>query len=111
MGQNQFRAVRCKLSRGIFSSERAFEITLANGETYSGPAPIHFCWNDAGQPLTLTEAIDEEIDGWVAARPLKQQLPGDQVAVAIPEGESLAVRTSQVRDAWTDIVPPMPTKV
>jgi hypothetical protein len=108
MAQNQFVAVRCKLSRGLFSSERAFEVTLANGEKYSGPAPIPFCWNDAGQPLNDREAIDREIDGWVAARPLRRQLPGDQVAVEVPDGEALAVRKAQVRDAWTDILPPTP---
>jgi hypothetical protein len=110
MGQSEFRAVRCKLSKGIFSTERAFEITLANGEKYSGPAPIHFCWNDSGKPLAKTEAMDDEIDGWVAARPLKQQLPGDQMAVEVPDGEALAVRKWQVRDAWTEIVPPTPAE-
>jgi hypothetical protein len=108
MEYNQFVAVRCKLSRGLFSSERAFEVTLANGEKYSGPAPIHFCWNDTGKPLDQNEAIDEEIDGWVAARRLRQQLPGDQVAVEVPDGEAVAVRRSQVRDAWTEILPPTP---
>jgi hypothetical protein len=111
MPQNQFVAVRCKLSKGFFSTERAFEVTLANGERYSGPAPIHFCWNDEGKPLGKTEAIDREIDGWVAARRLKQLLPGDQVGVEVPDGEALAVRQTQVRDAWTDIVPPTPATV
>jgi hypothetical protein len=110
MAQNQFVAVRCKLSRGIFSIERAFEVTLANGEKYSGPAPIHFCWNDEGKPLSKGEATDREIDGWVAARPLRRQLPDDQVAVEVPDGEALAVRQSQIRDAWTEILPPTPTR-
>jgi hypothetical protein len=108
MPQRQFVAVRCKFSRGLFSSERAFEVMLANGERYSGPAPLHFCWNDEGKPLDKSDAIDREIDGWVAARRLKRQLPDDQVGVEVPDGEALAVRQSQVREAWTDIVPPTP---
>jgi hypothetical protein len=110
MPQNEFVAVRCKLSKGIFSTERAFEVALANGERYSGPAPIHFCWNAEGKPLGPREAIDTEIDGWVAARRLRQQLPGDQVAVEVPDGEPLAVRQSQVQDAWTEILPPSPAR-
>ncbi len=110
MAQNEFVAVRCKLSRGFFSSERAFEVTLANGEKYSGPAPIYFCWTDHGNLLGTGEAIDREIDGWVAARRLPRQLPGDQVAVEVPDGEAVAVRQSQVQDAWTEIVPPTPVR-
>jgi len=108
MALNQFVAVKCKLSKGLFSSERAFEVSLANGEKYSGPAPIHFCWNEAGKPLGEGEAIDREIDGWVAARRLRRQLPDDQMAVEVPDGEAIAVRNPQVRDAWTDILPPTP---
>lgn len=108
MAQSKFIAVRCRLSRGIHSTERAYAITLANGEIFSGPAPTHFCWNDQGKLIGPNEALDE-VDGWVAAYPLKQQLPGDQVAVEVPWGEALAVRQSQVREAWTDIRPPAPT--
>jgi hypothetical protein len=108
MAQNEFVAVRCKLSKGLFSTERAFVVTLANGERYSGPAPLHFCWNDQGKPLARGEAIDHEIDGWVAARRLRQKLPGDQVAVEVPDASALAVREAQVHDAWTEILPPTP---
>jgi hypothetical protein len=87
MAQSQFVAVRCKLSKGLFSTERAFEVTLANGELDSGPAPVHFCWTDAGKPLGRGEATHGEIDGWVAARPLRRRLDGDQVAVRLPDGE------------------------
>jgi hypothetical protein len=109
MPQSEFVAVKCKLSKGIFSTERAFEITLANGEVYSGPAPIHFCWNAAGKLLVRGEAEKEEIDGWVAARPLKAPLPEGQVGVKVPDGTSVAVRKSQVHSPWTDILPPTPT--
>ena len=42
--------------------------------------------------------MESEIDGWVAARRLPQQLQGDQVAVEVPDGEALAVRSGQVRE-------------
>lgn len=108
MAQSKFVAVKCKLSKGFFSTERAYEIILANGERFSGPAPIHYCWNDEGKPIGPDEAM-EEVDGWVAAYPLPNKLPDDQVAVEVPWGHGLAVRQWQVREAWTDIRPPAPT--
>jgi hypothetical protein len=43
MAQPEFVAVKSKLSKGLFSSERAFEITLANGETYGSSGECVFC--------------------------------------------------------------------
>jgi hypothetical protein len=87
-------AVKCRLSKGMFSSERAFTITLANGEQYSGPAPVHFCWNSQKLPLREDEASETaEVDGYVAARILPDaDVPPGQVAVEVPDGEALAVR-------------------
>src|SRR5262245_16095940 len=101
MATGQFVAVRCKFSKGLFYCGRAVEVTLADGNTHSGPAPLHYCLNDAGQPLNRGEAIDEEIDGWVAARRLDRPLQGDQVGVEVPDGEAIAVRKSQLRDDLT----------
>ena len=107
IANQEFVAVKCKLSKGLFSSERAFEITLANNETYSGPVPIHFCWNGKGKLLGRGEAIDAEIDGWIAARPLREQLDdGELVAVEVPDGGAVAVRRQQTKKAWTPILPP-----
>ena len=107
MAQEEFVAVKCKLSKGLFSSERAFEITLADGKAYSGPAPIHFCWNGKGKPLGKAEAVDAEIDGWVAARPLRRKLENeDLIAVEVPDGEAVAVRKEQTHAVWTPILPP-----
>jgi hypothetical protein len=102
-------AVRCTLSKGMFSSERAFEVKMADGKSYSGPAPIHFCWNEAGKPLADGDAAGKEIDGWVAAR-IVGELEGDQVAVEVPDGEVIAVRHSQIKDPTpTPIAPPRTT--
>ena len=108
MSTSWWLAVKCKLSKGFFSSERSFEVTLANGETHAGPAPLHFCWNAKGELLGKDEAVTGEIDGWVAAHPLRQKLPGDQIAVEVPDGAGLAVRRHQVRETPTEIVPPAP---
>jgi hypothetical protein len=42
-------ALPCTLSPGIVSGERVFEVILANGQTYTGVAPRHFCWNAQGR--------------------------------------------------------------
>jgi hypothetical protein len=98
-------AVPCLLSKGIFSSERVFEVTLANGETYQGIAPRHFCWNNSKKPLGETEAQDEEVSGLLAAR-VVEELDDDQVAVAVPDGKVLAVKKGQIRARPTPINPP-----
>ena len=59
--ENRLIAVKCQLSKGVFSSERAFEVKLANGELYSGPTPRHYCWNADGQLIGEKEAITSEI--------------------------------------------------
>jgi hypothetical protein len=99
-------AVRCRLSKGVFSSERAFEVKMADGKSYSGPAPVHFCWSEAGKPIQEGEAIGKEVTGWVAARVIGA-LEGDQVAVEVPDGEVIAVRASQIKDPTpTPVAPP-----
>jgi hypothetical protein len=99
-------AVKCRLSKGIFSSERAFEVVLANGDLYTGPVPRHFCWNASGRPLGETEAIASEIDGWVAGRRVSSSVPPGQLAVEVPDGAVLAVRPEQVGARPTPISPP-----
>jgi hypothetical protein len=89
----------------MFSNERAFEVELADGTSYSGPAPIHFCWNEDRKPLGESEAVGKEVNGWVAARVISQ-LEDDQVVVEVPDGEMIAVRASKIREAPTPVVPP-----
>jgi hypothetical protein len=109
MSDRRFVALPCRLSRGIFSSERGFELHLANGELYSSLAPRHFCWNGSGKLLEEGEAEKETIDGFVAGRVVRE-LEGDQVAVEVPDGEVLAVRKHQVRPRPTPIYPPGASK-
>lgn len=84
-------AVDCTLSKGLFPSERAFEITLANGEMHSGPAPVAYCYGPDRTPLKPEQALTEEIRGLVAARFMREEKPG-VFAVEVPDGEVLAVK-------------------
>jgi hypothetical protein len=88
----------------MFSSERLFEVTMANGEVHRGLAPRHFCWNRQGTVIAEDETTDG-VEGHLAAR-IVDRLPGNQVAVEIPDGEVIAVRESQVVQRPTEIQPP-----
>jgi hypothetical protein len=101
-------ALKCNLSKGIFSTERIFEMRLANGETFTGLSPVHFCWNDKGDLLRPGEGEGEAIPGFIAAR-VVEELEGDQVAVEVPSGDVLAVRKAQIRERPTPITPPRTT--
>src|SRR5262245_4799135 len=105
MSERDLIALPCKLSRGVFSSERSFEVALANGEVYAGIAPRHFCWNAAGKLLGGDEATEDEVDGFVAAR-FAYEIDGTQVAVEVPDGAVLAVRPETIRQRPSPIVPP-----
>ena len=54
-------ATTCRVSHA-FSSERRFAFVLANGEEYCSSAPVHFFWNQRGQPLGENEP-EEEAEG------------------------------------------------
>jgi hypothetical protein len=108
MSENDLIALPCTLSKGFFSSERVFEVQLANGESYMNFAPRHFCWNAAGKLLGENEALDQDEAGFVAAR-INYELSGDQLAVEVPDGTVLAVRKSQIRVRPTPIMPPRAT--
>jgi hypothetical protein len=97
-------AVKCKLAPAMFSSERVFAITLADGKEYRGTAPRDFCWNKDGR-LVGEKEPSEEADGWVAAKVIEEQDDG-QVIVEVPDGAVLAVPRSPVHPRPTPIRPP-----
>lgn len=100
-------ALPCKLSPGIVSGERIFEVKLANGQTYTGVAPRHFCWNAQGQ-LVGEKEPSGEVEGMVAARVI-EELDDNQVAVEVPDGEVIAVDKDQARPRPTPVRPPSST--
>jgi hypothetical protein len=106
MTERDLIALPCKLSRGVFPSERSFEVELANGDCYTGLSPRHFCWNAGGKLLGDKEAAtDGEVDGFVAAR-FAYEIDPSQQAVEVPDGKVIAVRTESIRRRPTPIVPP-----
>jgi hypothetical protein len=108
MAQRRLVAVECRLGPGMFSTERVFKICLANGEDYYGVAPSHYCWNAQGGLVAEGEPA-EEAGGKLAARIVEaDDVPEDQVALAIPDGEVVAVRGHQVGPRPTEIRPHVP---
>jgi hypothetical protein len=105
MAERILVAVPCRFSKGFFSSERVFEVTLANGETYVGVTPRHYCWNRSNKLLGKSEAQEEEVSGLLAAR-VVEELDGGQVAVVVPDGKVLAVKKRQIKARPTPINPP-----
>jgi hypothetical protein len=104
---SRFIALHCRLSPGMFSSERAFRVQLANNDTHNSVTPQHYCWNNEGRLLADAEPTGE-IDGLIAAR-LVDQLSDGQCIVEVPDGEVLAVEPALV--VWqrpTEIRPPSP---
>jgi hypothetical protein len=89
------KALRGRIAPGAFSGERVFEITLADGETYRGVAPVHYCWDAAGRPFGLDEPA-APIPGTVACRRL-ETIDGQSV-LAIPDGEVVRVDEDSIVD-------------
>ncbi len=101
-------AIPCKLSPGAFSGERVIEVRLADGQIYTSLVPRDFCWNAEGK-LVGEDEPTTEVDGMVAGR-MVDELPDDQVAVEIPDGEVIAVDRSEVKLRPTPILPPSRTR-
>lgn len=100
-------AIPCSLSPGMFSSERVFEVKLANGDTYKGVSPRHFCWTK-DRRIVGDRTPPEAAEGFVAARIVDE--PGDdQFAVEVPDGEVLAVWKKDIQQRPTVIAPPSGT--
>jgi hypothetical protein len=97
-------AIPCKLLPGLFSSERVFVVKMADEKDYTGTAPIHFCWNAEGKPLS---GPPKEEDGLVAGKGI-DELDEQQVAVEVPDGEVIAVDAKSIKPRPTEIRPPSP---
>lgn len=106
MRQRRLVAIPCTLDPGMFSSERVFRVTMADGKTYQGIAPSHFCWNEKGVLVSENGPAQSE-KGLVAAR-LVEILDDEQNAVELPDGEVIAVRVEHMVDRPTVITPPKP---
>lgn len=104
----QLVALICKVAPGGFSGERIFEVKLANGDPYRSLAPRQFCWNSQGY-LVAEDEPNTEVDGMIAAR-IVGSIDDAQVVVEVPDGEIIAVDTSDVKERPTSIKPPAESK-
>ena len=95
-----YKAIPCKISRGVFSTERMFALKKI---PYCGFAPRHWCWNTGGCLLGKTEAADEvAVDGYVAAR-IVEKLKGGKVRVSIPNGELIEIEAAEMVERPTKV--------
>jgi hypothetical protein len=90
-------ALRCRITRGGFSSERVFRVRLAEGEEYVGVAPVDYFLTEAKAPLPADEPPQRgtAITGHVAARVLSNG--SDEAAlVSVPSGDVLRVNAGEL---------------
>jgi hypothetical protein len=107
MRQTQLMAIPCKVSQGVVSDERAFEVALSGGTAHSGVAPVYYFWNQDGEPLKANEPPgDQEIRGKIAARLLERQ--NGTALVAIPDGAVVQVQASSITARPTEVIIDVP---
>jgi hypothetical protein len=88
-------AVRCRISRGGFSSERVFRVDIAGGVEHVAAGPVEYFFDENQQhlqgdqpPRGVTRA------GYVTARVVEQK--NDTVLVSVPSGEVLWVGINEI---------------
>ena len=90
--------VACRLSRSAFSGERVFRVTCSDGSEHVGVAPVHYCRTSDGNPIgPNAPAKGERIAGFVQG--LSVENGGDEMAVALPDGNTVKVTLDQLRSA------------
>jgi hypothetical protein len=103
MSQARLVAIDCKISRGIVSDERAFEVPAMSGSSHLGVAPVYYFWRANGEPLGLNEPNgDQEIQGKIAARLLSRQ--NGISLVAIPDGSVISVDSKSVAERPSEVI-------
>jgi hypothetical protein len=97
MHRNSLVALRCRITRGGFSSERVFRLTLADGAEHVGAAPVDYFFTEAKAPLPKDQPAERatSIPGYLAARVLSNG-PQEAFLVSLPSGDVLRVNASEV---------------
>src|SRR5438034_7247352 len=92
-------AVRCRISRGGFSSERVFRVTVANGEEYIGAAPVDYFFDESKGPLPPEQPRERgsSVPGFVAGRVIERE-PNGICVVSVPSGEVLRVGVDEISE-------------
>ena len=107
MSNNRLTAIACKISEGVVSDERAFEIELADGNLHGGVAPVYYFWNQDGHRIGLREpTAGEEIQGKMAARLLERQ--NGTAMVSIPDGSVVRVQANALGERPTEVIIDVP---
>ena len=107
MRQNRLIAVPCRISQGVVPDERAFEVTLSNGDSHPGVAPVHYFWNQDSERLAPNEPSgDQEVPGKVAARLLDRQ--NGTALVSIPDGSVVQVQADSITERPTEVIIDVP---
>jgi hypothetical protein len=96
-------AIPAKVAPGMLPGERYFTVKLADGTEHRGLAPRYFVWNAKGELVRENEPA-QEADGMVAARVLQRH--NGYVSVEVPDGDLIAVNSTDVRHRPTEIRPP-----
>ena len=90
-------AIRCRISRGGFSSERVFRVTTPEKVEHVGAAPVEYFFDENQQGLPLEPPPrGVSLPGLVAARVVEQN--HNTVLVSVPSGEVLRVATNEVTE-------------
>jgi hypothetical protein len=107
MRQIHLIAIPCKISPGVVSDERAFEVGLSGGGSHSGVAPVHYFWNQGDERLGANEpSDDQEVRGKIAARLLDRQ--NGTALVSIPDGTAVQVRADSITARPSEVVVDVP---
>lgn len=88
-------AIRCKISKGGFSSERVFRIRLNDGE-HVGAAPIEYFSTNDQRPLPADRPANkgEHIEGFIAGRIVAVE--DGSYLVSVPSGEVLLIPGAEI---------------
>lgn len=88
----------CRISRGGFSGERVFRLSLADGTEHVGVAPVGYFFHrgDRPKPIEPNEPPHkgQPIEGLIAGRIVVNG--GDTALVAVPDGETIEVKLDRI---------------
>jgi hypothetical protein len=97
MRDTRFKALKCDISRGGFSDERVFRISIGDHE-YTGVASRQYFWTEAGEDLQEGEPpAGQVIAGLIATKIIEVQ-DDNRVLVSVPDGEVITVPVDALRD-------------
>jgi hypothetical protein len=95
-------AVRCRITRGGFSSERVFRVTLTDSTEYVGAAPAEYFFDEFEKPLPPDQPPRGVTKLGVVAGRVVGGEGQDGVLVSVPSGEVLKIDPRQIAGSPKD---------